>query len=89
MSWKDPNFWDQISQVGLLLTLVGLYFTTRKSVWGFVITLWSEPFWFVTSYLHRQWSVFLVTVVYTCVLIHGIRKWKREEDKERERALIA
>jgi hypothetical protein len=34
------------------------------SRWGFVIGLATQPFWFYTSFRHRQWGIFIASIFY-------------------------
>ena len=34
------------------------------SRWGFVIGLVTQPFWFYTSFRHRQWGIFIASIFY-------------------------
>jgi hypothetical protein len=34
------------------------------SRWGFVIALATQPFWFYTSFRHRQWGIFIASFFY-------------------------
>jgi len=34
------------------------------SRWGFVLGLATQPFWFYTSFRHRQWGIFIASIFY-------------------------
>ena len=51
--------WDAISQVAILIFVAGaIILLAKKSKWGFVVGLLSQPFWYITSFVHQQWGVF-------------------------------
>lgn len=69
------NF-DAIAQVGI--TIFGasaIILVARKNKWGFVLGLVSQPFWLITSYLNKQWGVFLLSAVYVFSWAYGIYEW--------------
>lgn len=33
--------------------------------WGFVVGLASQPFWFYTSIINKQWGVFVASLIFT------------------------
>jgi len=67
---------DSIAQWGIIiLGLSAIILVARKNKWGFVLGLLSQPFWFVTSYLNKQWGVFVLSIVYAGVWIYGIHEW--------------
>jgi len=77
--------WDTIAQVGIAtLGIAAIILVARKNKWGFALGLASQPFWFITAYLNKQWGVFLVSVVYTCSWAYGVYKWFYA-DKENKR----
>ena len=68
--------WDGTSQVAIVvLGVTGIFLVAKKSKWGFVFGLASQPFWFITSYQHQQWGVFFVSIAYTASWIYGIYNW--------------
>jgi nicotinamide riboside transporter PnuC len=76
---------DEIAQVGLtLFSVAAIFLVAKKNKWGFVIGLLSEPFWFITSYLNKQWGIFILTCVYTVTWAYGIYEWFYKEDKKKE-----
>lgn len=75
MNWRDPNFWDQISQWMVILSLLFPLMVARKNKWAFVVGLLIQPFWFFTSYLHGQWGIFILTFFYSCTYVYGIYQW--------------
>jgi nicotinamide riboside transporter PnuC len=67
---------DTIAQVGITVFGVGaVIMVARKNKWGFVLGLASEPFWVLTSYLNKQWGVFLLSVIYVGSWAYGIYNW--------------
>ena len=67
---------DQISQVAItILGISAIFLIARKNKWGFVIGLLSQPFWLLTSYINKQWGVFLLSVIYVGMWAYGIYEW--------------
>ena len=67
---------DVIAQIGITIFGVSaIILVARKNKWGFVLGLISCPFWFITSYMNRQWGVFALNIVYTGTWIYGIYFW--------------
>ncbi len=68
--------WDLISQIGLtVLSVSAIVLVAKKNKWGFVAGLLAQPFWFYTSFIHRQWGIFITTVLFTGSFILGIYEW--------------
>lgn len=66
--------WDRISQIGIAVlgsASISL-FALGMPFWGFVVTLMAEPFWFYTSYINKQWGIFITAIWYTGWSILGI-----------------
>lgn len=77
--------WDIVSQVAILIFGVGaIVLVAKKNKWGFVIGLLSQPFWFITSFVHHQWGIFLVSLVYTLSWLYGIYEWFLKDKKNKE-----
>jgi hypothetical protein len=73
---------DIICQVAVCcLSFTAIFLIARKNRWGFVFGLASQPFWFITTYVHQQWGIFFLNVVYTFNWSYGIYNWfwKREQ----------
>jgi hypothetical protein len=67
---------DTVSQGGLtVFSVAAILLVAKKNKWGFVVGLLSEPFWFITSYLNKQWGIFILSVVYTGTWAFGIYEW--------------
>lgn len=74
---------DGVSQVGLtILSVAAIILVARKNKWGFVVGLASEPFWFATSYINKQWGVFLLSIVYSGTWAYGIYQWFYKDEKK-------
>ncbi len=68
--------WNTISQIGIvILGVAAILLVSKKNKWGFVLGLLSQPFWFITSFINRQWGVFFLSIVYTGSWIFGIYEW--------------
>lgn len=53
---------DNICQAVIFVTsLLAIFLVGRKNKWGFVVGFASQPFWFVTTYIHEQWGLFALS----------------------------
>jgi hypothetical protein len=52
------------SQSAIFMGPVGAILLGSGSRWGFVIGLVTQPFWFYTSFRHRQWGIFIANIFY-------------------------
>ena len=67
---------DTIAQIGITIFGVSaIILVASKNKWGFVLGLISQPFWLITSFLNKQWGVFLLSVVYVFTWAYGIYNW--------------
>ena len=67
---------DTIAQIGVsTFGITAIILVARKNKWGFVFGLLSQPFWFITSILNRQWGVLFLSIIYTGTWIYGIYEW--------------
>lgn len=55
--------------------VLAVFLVAKKNKRGFVFGLLSQPFWFITSFVHAQWGVFFVSIVYAFVWCLGIYEW--------------
>ncbi len=68
--------WDTIAQIGVtIFGVTAIILVAKKNKWGFVFGLLSQPFWFITSFINKQWGVFFLSIVYTFSWIFGIYEW--------------
>jgi len=50
---------ETISQIAIfILGAEAIILVAKKNKWGFVAGLLSQPFWFITSYINKQWGIF-------------------------------
>ena len=52
------------SQSAIFMGPVGAMLLGSGNRWGFVIGLATQPFWFYTSFRHRQWGIFIASIFY-------------------------
>lgn len=72
---------DFISQIGVaVLGITAITLVAKKNRWGFVAGLASQPFWLLTSYLNKQWGVFILSVIYVFSWAFGIYEWFFKND---------
>lgn len=68
--------WDLIAQIGVsIFGIAAIVLVFRKNKWGFLFGLLSQPFWFITSFVNKQWGVFFLTIIYTFSWAYGIYEW--------------
>jgi len=76
---------DSISQIGLsFFGIIAIILVARKNKWGFVFGLASQPFWLLTSYLNKQWGVFLLSIIYVFSWAYGLYEWFFKDKKEKD-----
>lgn len=76
------NNLDIISQIGVaVFGIIAVVLVAKKNKWGFVFGLASQPFWLLTSYLNRQWGVFLLSIIYAFSWGFGLYEWFFKEKK--------
>ncbi len=77
--------YEIISQTAIfILGASAIILIAKKNRWGFVIGLLSQPFWFITSYVHQQWGIFLVSIVFMGSWCLGIYEWFFKDKKSKE-----
>lgn len=74
---------DAIAQIGIsIFGVSAIILVARKNKWGFVLGLLSCPFWFITSYINKQWGVLFLNIIYTATWIYGTHKWFHKEENK-------
>jgi len=76
---------DLIANIGVaILGIIAIILVAKKNKWGFVFGLASQPFWLITSYLNKQWGVFLLSIIYVFSWAFGIYEWffKKNNNKQ-------
>lgn len=74
--------WETIVQIAIfILSASAILLVAKKNKWGFVIGLTSQPFLLYTSYIHEQWGIFIVSIVYVFSWILGIYEWFFKDEK--------
>ncbi|MBD3354895.1 hypothetical protein GF361_02830 [Candidatus Woesearchaeota archaeon] len=67
---------DLISQIGITIFGVSaIVLIAKKNKWGFVVGLISQPFFFITSIINKQWGLFILSILYTFSWLFGIYEW--------------
>jgi len=73
---------DLISQIGVaFFGIIAIILVAKKNKWGFVFGLASQPFWLLTSYLNKQWGVFLLSIIYVFSWAFGLYEWFFKDKK--------
>lgn len=75
---------DIIAQIGIVVFgLIGYTLLARKNKFGFLILVFAQPFYFYTSVIHKQWGLFITTILYTIISLYGVYNWliKKEYKK--------
>ncbi|MFZ3237199.1 MAG: hypothetical protein WA184_17760 [Stellaceae bacterium] len=52
------------AQSAIFMGPVGAILLGSGSRWGFILGLAIQPFWFYTSFRHRQWGIFIASFFY-------------------------
>jgi len=74
--------YEIISQTAILiLGASAIILVAKKNKWGFIVGLLSQPFWFITSYMNKQWGIFLVSIIFTASWLFGIYEWIIKDKK--------
>jgi hypothetical protein len=63
---------ELISQAVIFMGPVGAMLLGNGSRWGFVLGLATQPFWFYTSFRHRQWGIFIASIFYALGWAMGV-----------------
>jgi len=68
--------WDTISQIGIaIFGVTAIILVAKKNKWGFVFGFLSQPFWFITSFINKQWGIFFLSIIYEATWALGIYEW--------------
>lgn len=74
---------DIVSQIAIiLLGTTAILLIAKKNKWGFVVGLSSQPFWFITSFIHEQWGIFITAIIFTINWSYGIYNWFYKNNKK-------
>jgi len=64
-SSHNASTWlEFVFQAAIFMGPVGAILLGNGSRWGFVFGLATQPFWFYTSFRHRQWGIFIASIFY-------------------------
>ena len=55
--------------------VTAIILVSRKNKWGFVAGLLGQPGWLITTVVHQQWGIFLLSLVYTFSWTYGFYQW--------------
>ncbi len=67
---------DFIAQIGLtVMSVSAIILVGKKNKWGFVIGLFSQPFWIITAIINHQWGVFITSILFVFSWLYGIYQW--------------
>lgn len=76
---------DNISQIIIFICgVTSIILVARKNKWGFVFALLAQPFWFITTYINKQWGIFFVNFVYAGSWMYGFYEWFIKDKKEKD-----
>jgi hypothetical protein len=71
-SFSRREWLELAAQSAIFVGPVGAMLLGSGSRWGFVIGLATQPFWFYTSFRHRQWGIFIASVFYAIGWAMGV-----------------
>jgi hypothetical protein len=68
---------ETASQIAImLLSPLAMWLVNSKDkkhrLYGAVVGLISQPFWFYTSFYNGQWGIFIIAFVYAAAWVRGI-----------------
>ncbi len=64
----------------MILGGLSIWLIARKSKWGYVLGLASEPFWIITAINNKQWGILVLCVWYAYAYGLGLKNhWKGGE----------
>jgi len=71
---------NMICQIGILVMgALTIWMLAQKKSWmrwGYIIGALQEIFWFYSSYINKQWGIFILCFVYTyCYLLGVYNYW--------------
>ena len=72
---SSPARWAWLefaSQFAIFMGPIGAMLLGSGTRWGFVIGLATQPFWFYTSFRHRQWGIFVASIFYASGWAMGV-----------------
>lgn len=73
---------DLIAQIGItIFGVIAILLVARKNKWGFVFGLASQPFWFITAVVNKQWGIFFLNIIYLFSWAYGIYEWFFKKEK--------
>ena len=80
------NVLDAVSQIAIaLFGLSSIFLLAKKNKWGFVSALVTQPFWFATTYIHKQWGLFAMSFVYAGLWLYGFYEGFFTDNKKVEK----
>ncbi len=59
LDWKDV-----VSQIAVFAGAAAVVGVNSGAAWGPLVGLATQPFWFYTTWKHRQWGVLAASVIY-------------------------
>lgn len=63
-----------------------IWFVGRKEKWrrwGYILGLCAQPFWFYTTYVHKQWGILFLSLFYAYSWGQGIWNYWIKEGEEK------
>ena len=64
--WLEAITFDFVAQIFIgFLSVSAIYLVAKSRPLGFWLGLASQPFWFYTTFIHKQWIIFALTALYT------------------------
>lgn len=67
---------DMLCQFPIILFgITSQLLVAHKNKWGFVVAIFAQPFWYITTSIHSQWGILALSIIYTFILIRGIHVW--------------
>ena len=61
------------------LAIISLWLIGDKNLWGFVVGLVTQVFWFYYAYTTEQFGLIPGVIIYTLVYLRNLWKWTEGE----------
>lgn len=70
---------DLIKFIAFVLSLIGIYFQTKKKMAGWYFHLASNATWIAMLAPEGQWVLVLSSITYSALNVYGIYNWSKNK----------
>ena len=78
MTMKTEAVINAMNWAGMALNLIGFYLNTRKSIWGYIMWLFSGPLIFCVMWHEGLMPQMILLSFYFALAFYGIYNWSKE-----------